>query len=340
MGKRRDLNSVVVAKVTALLETGQFTLRQIARQCNIHHSSVLNIKKRLHTGAVQPFRVGRCGPKRKTTPTDDRSMVRMIRQDNLLSAKQVCGQLVQRGVNISTRTVQRRLNQLGCKSVKPVKKPKLTPAMKVKRLQFARDYANRPSEFWRTVCFSDECHFECQTASRRRVWQIPGRPAPISETVKHPIKVMIWGIICSKGPGRLHVVEGMMDKNQYLHVMRTRMLPQLSEWFSSTADCIFMHDSAPCHKAKVVSQFLESNQVNVLPWPGNSPDLNPIENIWGIMKGRISQQTHTTKSQLIASIIRTWFRDEEFHDKLQRSIDSMPRRLQKVIEAKGGHTCY
>ena len=96
-----------------------------------------------------------------------------------------------------------------------------------------------------------------------------------------------------------------------------------------------MHDLAPCHKAKVVSQFLESNQVNVLPWPGNSPDLNPIENIWGIVKERISQQTNiTTKNLLIASITCTWFRDEEFYEKLQWSIGSMPRRLQKVLKPK------
>ena len=101
-----------------------------------------------------------------------------------------------------------------------------------------------------------------------------------------------------------------------------------------------MHDSAPCHKARVVTQFLETNQINVLPWPGNSPDLNPIENIWGIMKEKLSQITHTTKDQLISSVLRNWFRDDEFQQKLQNSIDSMPRRLQAVVNAKGGQTKY
>lgn len=264
----------------------------------------------------------------------------MIRQEALLSAKQVKGRLADRGITVSTRTVQRRLNNLGCKSVRPARKPKLTSVMKKKRLEFARQFVDKPVEFWRKVCFSDESTFECQTASRRRVWRTPGSPAPVRETVKHPTKVMVWGIICSKGAGRLHVVEGMMEKTQYLHVMTTKMLPQLQEWFPSTDECIFMHDSAPCHKAKVITEFLDANGIDVLPWPGNSPDLNPIENIWGIMKERLSQKTHTTKNQLISSIIQTWFHDEAFNQMLHASIDSMPRRLQQVIESKGGHTNY
>ena len=47
---------------------------------------------------------------------------------------------------------------------------------------------------------------------------------------------------------------------------------------------VFMHDSAPCHKAKKVTRFLEQKQTNVLKWPGNSPGLNPIENCWQKMK--------------------------------------------------------
>ena len=340
MGKRCDLSSTVVAKVDALLSSGKFSIRQIATLCNIHHASVINIKKRITAGVPSTSRVGRCGPKRKTTEQDDRIMVRMIRKDNLLSAKQVQGQLVERGINISARTVRRRLNEAGCKSVKPIRKPKLTSAMKLKRLQFARQYLNKPIEFWRTVCFSDETIFECQSATRRRVWQTPGSQPVVREAVKHPTKVMFWGVISSKGPGRLHIVDGMMEKNQYMNVLSKRMLPQLLEWFGSTENCVFMHDSAPCHKARVVTQFLETNHINVLPWPGNSPDLNPIENIWGIMKEKLSQITHTTKDQLISSVLRNWFRDDEFQQKLQNSIDSMPRRLQAVVNAKGGQTKY
>ena len=191
MGKRKDISSLVFGKVEALLATGLLSVREIAIQCGIHHSSVINIKKRIAANGPLASRIGKCGRKRKTTAQDDRSMVRMIRQEPLLSAKQVRGELVRRGINVSIRTVQRRLPELGCRSVKPVRKPKLTQTMKGKRLQFARQYVTKPVEFWRTVCFSDESTFECQATSKRQVWQTPGYPTPVRETVKHPIKVMV-----------------------------------------------------------------------------------------------------------------------------------------------------
>lgn len=229
---------------------------------------------------------------------------------------------------------------MGCKSVKPRHVQKLTPKMMKKRLEFAKQHSNWTIDDWRRVAFSDESTFECQMANSRCVWQLPGSPPPVHQKVKHPTKVMVWGIISYKGPGRLHVVEGMMDKNQYLRVIQTRVIPQLRQWFTSLDDCIFMQDSAPCHTAKIIKEYLQTSNVNVLPWPGNSPDLNPIENIWGLMKAKLNKISITTKNQIIGEVLKAWFRDEEFTEKLRNVIDSMPQRIQAVISAKCAHTKY
>ncbi|CAG4982348.1 unnamed protein product [Parnassius apollo] len=77
----------------------------------------------------------------------------------------------------------------------------------------------------------------------------------IVERVKHPLSIMIWGVISAKGNGRLYIVENTMGQDQYIKVLSEKLIPQTSEWFPNK-DFLFMHDSAPCHKAKKVTKFL------------------------------------------------------------------------------------
>jgi transposase len=84
---------------------------------------------------------------------------------------------------------------------------------------------------------------------------------------------------------------------------------------------------------------MEKN-IPLLPWPGNSPDLNPIENLWSIVKRRIRSENITTKLQLIDRLISVWHRDEEVQKICISAIESMPRRINAVINAKGGPTKY
>jgi hypothetical protein len=236
-------------------------------------------------------------------------------------------------------TVSRRLKQRDIKFVKPLSKPHLTPAMKKKRLAWARNHAHWTLDDWRKTCFSDMSTFECHFASRRLILHQPGTPAPIKTTVKHPTKVMVWSIMSFTGPGRLHVVEGIMNAEKYVDVLQRRMLPQTSEWFGD-GQWVFMQDGAPCHTAKRSKEFLASQGVTVLDWPGNSPDMNPIETLWAIMKSRMQSMTITTNQQIITELIKVWHRDVSVPGTCERLIDSMPQRIQALILAKGGHTNY
>lgn len=340
MGRKADLSHSEISRVEALLRTGQYTMQQIAQQCDVSRGSVLNIKQRLAANISGPSRRGRCGTKRKTTARQDRLMVRILRQRPLLSAGQVMGELKQHGVNVTTRTIQRRLKELGCRSVRPRKVPKLTPAMMKKRLAFAKTYVAWTVDDWRKVAFSDESTFECQLASARRQWQTPLSLPPVRQSVKHPTKVMVWSMISHSGLGRLHICEGMMTGSKYMEVLQHRMLPQLRAWYVNIDDCFFMQDGAPCHTAKICTRYLVGEGVRLLLWPGNSPDMNPIENVWGFVKKMLAQQTLNTHQQLIAALIKVWIRDASLLQKVQASIDSMPNRIAAVIAAKGGHTKY
>lgn len=339
MGKKTDLTKEKVAQIEILLRE-QYSQREIATRCNVSKSSVLRVQRNLTSGtSYVSNRRGRCGARRKSTPQDDRFLVRTVRQEGLITSTQLQSRWNERGVHVTSRTIQRRLHEMGCHSVRPRKVPRLTPRMKLKRLEFARRHADWSVENWRKVSFSDEASFECQRATRQRVWQPMGSPAPVTERVKHPTKVMIWGMFSYHGTGRLHVCEGSMNSASYLQVLQTRMIPQLNEWFPQN-EGIFQQDGAPCHTARVVKRYLDEANITLLEWPGNSPDLNPLENLWAIIKRRLAAKTITTKQELIVEIIRIWHNDQDIHGILHNLVDSMPRRIAKVIEAKGGHTRY
>ena len=63
-----------------------------------------------------------------------------------------------------------------------------------------------------------------------------------------------------------------------------------------------MHDGAPCHGSKVVSEYLRKSNVEVLDWPGNSPDLNPIKNLSSYMKNKVAEKQPSNTKQLLTAI--------------------------------------
>ena len=331
----QDLSTEKRTEVITLLNLKTMSIREIARRTGVSKSSVARLQT---SSTLKSRRHGKCGRKSSTTEKQDRLLLRNLRRNPLDDAHQLHAEWENDGVKVSLRTVQRRLKTF-CRSVVPRRVPKLTPSMMRKRLSFAKKHVEWTVEQWRQVCFSDESLFECKGAQRSRVWHIRGTPVPIRQTVKHPTKVMVWGVISAKGPGKLHIVEGNMNACQYQKVLESRAVPQLRAWFPN-GNGIFMHDGAPCHRAKIITAFLRSKNIMTLDWPGNSPDLNPIENVWGIIKRRISSQTTTTKQELISSIIQHWHRNATLSNTLSKLIDSMPKRMQAVIDAKGGHTKF
>ena len=162
----------------------------------------------------------------------------------------------------------------------------------------------------------------------------------ISPTVKHPTKVMVWSVISGKGTGTLYIVNGMMNQHQYKDVLKTKLIPQVRKWFPNGENFTFMHDSAPCHTAKSIKIFLEQKNIPVLSWPGNSPDMNPIENAWELVKKEMHKKPITNRTKLIERLIDVWNHHPRIQETIKSCIDSMPRRIDALIKAKGVPTKY
>ena len=101
---------------------------------------------------------------------------------------------------------------------------------------------------------------------------------------------------------------------------------------------IFQHDNTTCHTCRLVKGWFKEGGITFMEWPAQSPDLNPIENLWDQLKTMVQEQNPTNVTELWSAVKAAW---QGFPlDKLIILINSMPRRCKAVIKARGGATKY
>lgn len=243
--------------VILALKSENLSARDIAKNIGFHHSSVSRflIKFAKNKSALGNNHMGR---KKLTTDAEDRMLCRLSLRDRFSSASVLQGQwLKSSGVQVSKRTVQYRLKNMGLESRKPAKKPLLTKKMMCSRLEWAKKYINWTAADWRKVIFSDESRFNLHGHDGfNRVRRRKGEkylPECILPTVKHPTSIMIWGCISGYKIGSMKVCEGIMNGAKYIQMLESSLLPFYYELSEHLPVIIFQDDSAPCHRAKSVS---------------------------------------------------------------------------------------
>ncbi|GFT75155.1 transposable element Tcb1 transposase [Trichonephila clavipes] len=161
-------------------------------------------------------------------------------------------------------------------------KPLLTEFQRKRRLTWAREHSLWTIKDWEKVIFSGESQF-CITGNqssgyvRRRTHEEFSSQC-LKPIVKYPTKVMVWGCMSSHGVGRLHIVSETVKAMDYIEILQNKLLPTPRDLFGNQS-WIFQDNNAPCHRAKVVQKWLKDHTVNRMNWRGQSPDLNPIENL-------------------------------------------------------------
>ena len=149
---------------------------------------------------------------------------------------------------------------------------------------------------------------------------------------------MVWGCFSGeKGRGGLYFLPNnkKMNADLYLQVLEDHML----NFYNIYGSEVFMNDSAPCHKARKVTKYLDQKQINILEWPKNSLNLNPIENCWHKMKKTMSEKKTTNLGALKEELKKVWC--QEMTIKYFRNLnDSMPKCLEVVIKNRHNMTKY
>ena len=198
---------------------------------------------------------------------------------------------------------------------------------------------------WSKVLFTDESWFytfpviNTQTS---RFYTDDSAKVPPIQRPKHPDKVMVWGGISYYGKTKLYRLTGSVTADSYVALIQKVFKDDIPLIFDK--DCIWMQDGAPAHSAhKTLAELDKSDCIEAYfggknSWPANSPDLNPIENCWAIMKQKLSGKTYTSPDLLFEEIQEIWNSLPGRH--LKRLCGSMPKRVKLCIAAQGGHIEY
>lgn len=246
---------------------------------------------------------------------------------------------------VSASTIRRSLKQTGMKSKVKTKKPLLTKKQERRRLQWAESHAEWTEDDWKRVIWSDETKINRYGSDGRQwTWAMEGEQLS-SRLIKKTVKygggsVMVWGCMSWNGVGRLEKVEGKMNADQYVRILDKNLQPSIRELGMRRTKPIFQQDNDPKHTSKKAQNWFQNSGIEVMEWPAQSPDLNPIEHLWQHVKRKLAEYetTPTSVDQLWTRVQEVWDRIEP--EECQRLIRSMPRRIEAVVKAKGSNTKY
>lgn len=300
-------------------------------------ANVLNVSRKsvrrwyacfLRDGAV--VRRKSTGRPQKTTQRSN-NLLRLLAISNRFAS---CPLLLRLwGEHVSLFTIRRRLGTFGFKQYRSPLKPFLSPDNRIRRYQWAQNHVFWPINRFFKVVWSDESRFRLLVNDGRvKVWRTRGEDRYRNDLVVRMTQagggsVHVWGAIWHDGRSQLQILRQTVNGERYCQIIQTF----LDEGRVPNGDWTLQHDNAPAHQSRLVKDFLTNSQVQVMPWPSRSPDLNPIGR-------RARLRNPINLNQLTDFLVQEWERIPQCY--LMSLVESMRRRITAVIQSNGGTTKY
>jgi len=247
---------------------------------------------------------------------------------------------------VSDWTVRRALRRQGLAARAMSRKPFLTKSHMRRRLEWAKAHRHWTVADWSRVIFTDETKVHLVSAAGRSwCWRGKGSCAWGPRTIKPTKKfgggsVIIWGSMSALGPGNMCRIFVNMTGPVYTEILERHLMPSTAWLLPHRRDHFTLqHDNDPKHTSRAACTWLEAHHVATLAWPSQSPDLNPIEHLWAILKRRVREGAPLgSVDELWERLEHTWWAVEP--SLCLRLVKSMPARIDAVIRAKGGYTRF
>lgn len=327
-------------RALGMLQAGMSKV-DVARHFGCHRNTIQALWRRFQQlGNVRDR--PRPGRPRVTSRRQD-NHIRLVHLRNRFQSSSLTARTIPGLRRISSRTVRNRLRQRNIRPRRPAVRPVLLQRHRTARLACARRHLRFRFNDWTGVLFTDESRFHLDGSDGRcRVYRRPGERYSDACVVQRQTfgggSVMVWGGITRNGRTPLQLVNGNLTGIRYRdEILQRHVIPFIQ---NQGRQITLQQDNARPHVARVVRNFLNQQNVDVLPWPAVSPNLSPIEHLWDEMERRLRDLPNppVTLQEVGPALVNIWNNiPQAFLDNL---VSSMRRRCRAVIDANGGHTRY